>query len=101
MKKMVYICSPYSGDIERNTEKAREYSRYAVEQGVTPLTPHLMLPQFISEDEERELAIALDLVFLGRCDELWVFGGRISPGMKTEIKEAEKSGITIRYISEI
>ena len=28
---VVYICSRYSGDVERNTELARQYSRLAVE----------------------------------------------------------------------
>ena len=31
-RPIVYICSPYSGDIERNTENARRYSRFAVDQ---------------------------------------------------------------------
>ena len=30
---VVYICSPYSGDVERNTEMARRYSRYAIDNG--------------------------------------------------------------------
>ena len=33
-RPIVYICSPYSGDVERNTEKARRYSRFAVDQHV-------------------------------------------------------------------
>ena len=30
-RPLVYICSPYSGDTEGNTEKARRYSRFAAE----------------------------------------------------------------------
>ena len=58
---VVYICSRYSGNIERNTDLARQYSRLAVERGCVPLTPHLLLPQFLSEETEREKAISLDL----------------------------------------
>lgn len=29
-RPMVYVCSPYSGDIERNTANVRMYSRFAV-----------------------------------------------------------------------
>ena len=29
-KPLVYICSPYAGDVEKNTEKAKLYSRFAV-----------------------------------------------------------------------
>ena len=56
-RPLVYICSPFSGDIEGNTEKARKYSRFAVDEGAVPLAPHLLLPQFMSEKSERELAM--------------------------------------------
>ena len=36
-RPIVYICSPYSGDLERNTRAARNYSRYAVDKGYIPL----------------------------------------------------------------
>lgn len=29
-RPMVYVCSPYSGDVKRNTANARIYSRFAV-----------------------------------------------------------------------
>lgn len=38
---MVYICSAYSGDVEYNVQKARTYSRYAVDVGAIPIAPHL------------------------------------------------------------
>ena len=64
---VVYICSRYSGDVKRNTEMARHYCRYAVDQGCIPLAPHLLLPQFLSEETERDLAISIDLRFLSLC----------------------------------
>ena len=30
-RPIVYICSPYAGDTEKNTENARKYSRFAVD----------------------------------------------------------------------
>ena len=96
----VYICSPYSGDVERNTELARRYSRLAVKKGFIPLAAHLLLPQFISEETERELAISLDLKILECCREIWVCGGTISEGMKTEILYARTLGIPERSIKE-
>ena len=50
---LVYICSPYSGDTEENTEKARRYSRFAADAGTIPIAPHLLFPQFLSEETER------------------------------------------------
>ena len=31
-RPVVYICSPYSGDTERNVENAKRYSRFAVDR---------------------------------------------------------------------
>jgi hypothetical protein len=99
-RPLVYVCSPYSGDTDKNTQDARRYSRFAVDKGTIPLTPHLMLPQYMKEDSERELALFMDLIFLGKCDELWVFGSRVSSGMKTEIDRAKQRRMTIRYFTE-
>lgn len=99
-RPLVYICSPFSGDIEGNTKKAREYSRFAVDQGAIPLAPHLLLPQFMSEQTERELAMFMDMVLLGRCEEIWVFGSNISNGMAAEIEIAKQKNMKIRYFTD-
>lgn len=100
-RPLVYICSPYSGDIEGNQIKARRYCRYAVSKNCIPIAPHLLLPQFMddSDTQERELALYMDLVFLSKCSELWVFGDRISSGMAIEIEKAKQKGQTIRHFS--
>lgn len=99
-RPLVYICSPFSGDIEGNIKKAREYSRFAVAQGAIPLAPHLLLPQFMSEQTERELAMFMDMVLLGRCEEIWVFGKQISNGMAAEIEKAKQNNMKIRYFTD-
>ena len=98
-RPIVYICSPYSGDTERNTEMARQYSRHAVDQGAIPIAPHLLPPQYMSE-EERELALFMDIAILSRCAELWVCGDKITDGMKKEISYAQSKGMKIIYITE-
>ena len=94
---LVYICSKYCGDTSGNTEAAKRYSRFAVDQGTIPLAPHLLLPLYMKEETERELALFMDMVFLGKVDELWVFGSTASPGMRAEINQAKKHHKTIRY----
>lgn len=56
-RPLVYICSPYSGDTEANIKKAKDFCRYALDQGQIPLAPHLMFPQFMKDanPDEREL----------------------------------------------
>jgi hypothetical protein len=61
---LVYICSKYSGDTVTNTEAAKRYSRFAVDQGAIPIAPHLLLPLYMHENSERELALFMDMVFL-------------------------------------
>ena len=97
---VVYICSPYSGDIRRNTEMARRYSRYAIDKGFVPITPHLYLPGILSEETERDLAISIDLTLLERTDEMWICGNVISEGMKREIAHARAIRLPVRCIKE-
>ena len=96
---LVYIASPFAGDTHRNTERARGYCRLAVSKGFIPIAPHLLYPQFMDDDdrETRERAIFFALVLLGKCDEVWVFGERISEGMEREIARARKRNMPIRY----
>ena len=86
-RPLVYICSPYSGDTETNIKKARDFCRYALDHGQIPLAPHLMFPQFMKDNDpvERELAIFMDIVLMGKCSEVWVLKERISEGMELEI----------------
>ncbi len=99
-RPLVYICSPFSGDISGNIDKAKKYSRFAVDQKAIPLAPHLLFPQFMDEDTERELAVFMDMVLLGRCKEVWVFGSHISDGMAAEIEKAKRKQIKLRYFTE-
>ena len=99
-RPVVYICSPFSGDHIAGTENAKRYSRYAVDAGAIPFAPHLLLPMYMKEDSERGQALYMDMVFLRRCDELWIFGENITSGMQAEIDQARKLGMKIRYFSE-
>ena len=101
-RPIVYICSPYAGDVEGNTAAARRYSRFAVDAGYIPIAPHLLFPQFLDDNKpkERELGLFFGNAILSKCAEMWVFGDRISEGMEAEIKRATWKGHRIRYFSE-
>ena len=49
--------------------------------------------------EERDLALFMDIVLMGKCDEVWVLGDRISEGMKTEIETAKRRRQKVRYFN--
>lgn len=101
-KKLVYVCSPYAGDILGNTERARKYAKHAISKGALPFVPHLMFTQIYNDGvpSERGIGCALGLEMLDRCDELWVYGDTISAGMKAEMAYAEKFNIPVVRIRE-
>lgn len=98
-RPLVYICSPYSGNVDFNVTNARLYCKYAVDNKCIPIAPHLLFPQFMNDKEptDRELAMFMNMVLLSKCEELWVFGNTISQGMGQEIAKAEKRRMKIRY----
>ena len=101
-RPLVYICSPFSGKVKKNKRKARKYCRFALEQHTIPFAPHLLFPQFMDDNnpEERQTAMFMNMVMLGKCEQLWVFGENYSNGMKEEIRKAKERKKKIRYFTE-
>ena len=97
-RPLVYIASTYAGETEDNISRAKGYCRFAVSKGVIPLAPHLLYPQFMDDydEDQRILGLRFAIALLCRCDELWVFGEKVSAGMAKEIEKAEKRGMRIR-----
>ncbi len=99
---LVYVCSPYAGDVENNVTNAKRYSRFAVENHAIPVTPHLLYPQFMNDvdESEREMAMHFNYVLLGKCSEVWIFGGVMSRGMAREIALAKKRRMKLRWFTQ-
>ena len=91
-KPLVFICSPDSGENGR-------YSRFAKDQGAIPLAPQLFLPLYMEETEQEE-ALFMSTVFLSKCEEVWVFGSRLTPGMAEEIRRGNLWKKKIRFFTE-
>ena len=100
-RPMVYICSPFSGDPEGNTEKAKRYCRYATQAGYLPFAPHLFFPLFLRDElpRERALGLSMAIVMLTKCSELWVFGDDMTGGMAKEIRKAHARNMRIRHFT--
>lgn len=110
-ERVVYICSPChplsageAGEAElgENLLRAEAYSYAAVISHAVPIAPHLLFTRFLDEfnPSHRNNGLELAQEVLKRCDELWVFGDRISEGMKAEIEAAEKARMPIIRISQ-
>lgn len=100
--KLIYVASPYAGDIEQNTEFARKACRHVMNEGHAFFAPHLLYPQLLddSNPQERQAGLDMGLAMLLRCDELWCYGDRISHGMHLEIEEAVRIGIPVCRVME-
>lgn len=100
--KMVYICSPLRGNLDRNITNAVSYSKHAAGQGVLPLAPHTIFTQYLNDliPAERQQGLTMGLELLARCDELWVYGSLISEGMRAEIQYAKEHSMPIKFQEE-
>lgn len=98
-RPLVYICSPYSGDVENNVEVARRFCAHAVAHRKIPLAPHLHYPQFMDDNDPdtRELAMFFNRILLSKCEAVWVYTERVSPGMRAEIEWAHHLELPIKY----
>ena len=96
---VIYVCSPYAADPERNARRTENFCRYVWKMGGIPLAPHLLFPRFMNENrnKEREAGLRMARKLLGMCDEMWVFGDEISEGMVGEIVEASARCIPIYH----
>lgn len=95
--KLVYICSPYRGETERNVEYARELTRAALDNGYVPITPHLYITQVVDDNkpQERERGMAAGKELLKHCKYILI-GSRygLSSGMLEEIEIAIEQDMT-------
>jgi hypothetical protein len=100
-RKLIYIASPYAGEVERNVELAKQYCRYVMDFGYDFIAVHLLYPQVLNDEDklERERGILMGLRLLSVCEELWCFGDRVTEGMNCEIREAKRLGMKVVYIS--
>lgn len=100
--KIIYVASPYAGDIEKNTEFTKTACRFVMNEGHAFFCPHLLYPNILDEhnSKERQLGLDMGLAMLQSCDELWCFGDHISHGMMNEIEEAKRLSIPTRRVME-
>ena len=95
----MYVCSPLFGNIEENLENAKYYTRYVLECGMAPVTPHFYaLCLDTSIQKNRKIIIGIGLSLLWFCDEIWVFGEEISAEMRSEISFCETMRMPIKKI---
>lgn len=72
--KKIFVCSPYSGNIEQNTKRAVFAAKVICNCGDLPIVPHLYFPRFLNENDqyERIRGIEYGIELMKTCDQLWL-----------------------------
>lgn len=102
--RVVYVCSPFRGtreEVREHIALAKRLCRKAALEGCAVICPHLMYPQFLSDEgREREIGIQAGLKLLEAASEVWVADGKISAGMSREIARAGELGIPTKCVCD-
>lgn len=102
MKKRVFICSPYSGERERNNAYLSACISDSLDRGEAPFAPHFIYPQFLNDDDpcQRAKGIACGMAWLEASYILAVYSDLgISAGMLAEIDACTTRGIIVEHRS--
>jgi hypothetical protein len=103
-RKLVFIAHPIRGDVASNMKKVFAICEQVHKEGHTPIAPYLIAPTHSNDEvlKNRELGVWANLTTFehGYVDELWLYGDRISEGMKIEVALAKKLGIPVVAKSE-
>lgn len=105
-KKIVYIAHPIGGDVKGNLKRLHFIYRQVVMKypDVIPFIPYYATVMSLGEDNEMQRAIGFshnEAIFnSGIIDEVWLYGKRISEGMRVEIGWAKELGIKVVSKSE-
>lgn len=96
-KKTVFVGHPIAGDVSGNVGKVVAICKEIHTKDIIPVAPYLGLLQYLDDEvvEDRELGFDANLEYFRRgfIDELWLYGDRISSGMKEEVDLALELGI--------
>ena len=96
--KLVYICAPLRGNVEKNIEFARQKAQEVFQAGDIPVCPHLMFPPIADPKNpvQDQTARDMGLRLVESCQEVRVYGPEWTEGMQAEIRHAMNLGIQVR-----
>ena len=100
--KLVYICAPLRGEVEKNIEFARQKAQEVFQAGDIPVCPHLMFPPVADPENPQQDQAARDmgLRLVESCQEVHVYGPEWTEGMWAEIRHAMDLGIQVKTDQE-
>lgn len=95
--KLVYICAPLRGDVEKNIEFARQKAQEVFQAGDIPVCPHLMFPPIADPENpvQDQAARDMGLRLVESCHQVNVYGSERTDGMLAEIRHAMDRNIPV------
>lgn len=97
--KTVFIAHPIGGDVHGNVQKVLSICKQIHSSTLIPVAPYIASVQYLEDGNgyERALGVAGNMETLrrGYVDEVWLYGDRISYGMKEEVLLALELGIPV------
>ena len=104
--RVVYIAHPLNAatdeERERNRANAAKWCAWAaMTEGVAPVADWIVLSGVLTEAQGRERGLIIDCELINRCDEIWLTGGRISPGMQVELDHAKAMLLEVRDLTHM
>ena len=95
--RLVYICAPLRGEVEKNIAFARDKAREVFAAGNVPICPHLMFPPIADPENpaQDQAAREMGLRLVEFCQQVNVYGPVWTEGMWAEINHAERLGIPV------
>ena len=95
--KLVYICAPLRGDVEKNIEFARGKALEVFQSGDIPICPHLMFPPVADPNDptQDQAAREMGLRLVESCQQVNVYGSEWTDGMWAEINHAMENGVPV------
>lgn len=99
-KKIIYIAHPIGGNVTENIASVLAIVReLSLENEVIPFAPYIVDVQALNDANPEERAIGFEhnraIFQSGIIEEVWLYGGRISNGMQTEIEWAKELNIPV------
>lgn len=97
---LCYVAHPLGGGEDRDANIEAAGAILAVLQKMYPekvfVASWITLARYYPETpENREAGIKADLALISHCQEIWLCGPRLSPGMQQELEHAQKKGLLV------
>lgn len=96
---LVFICSPYRGDVEKNIERVKRYCKRASVDRKVPIAPHLYFTQFLNDESwgDRYDGMYMGQTLMEYCKQIWIFADELTEEMVEEIKRAKELKLEFHF----